>query len=652
MIDFQNIYKSYGAQELLIDTSFRINKGEHVGFVGANGSGKSTIFSLIKEDIEADKGFIAIPKDQRIGFLRQHLDSQAASTSLLSFTENAIPELVVLQKNIKNLEFELNSKSLVPKDKNKILEKIGKYQTEFEHLGGYSISKKAEAALTGLGFSTNAFSSPLSTFSGGWQMRAGLAKVLISGSNILLLDEPSNYLDIPAIEWLQKFLKNYQGTLLLISHDRYLLKALTNITFEVNLGQVTRYAGDYDYYMKERDLRKQHLEARKINQDKKIEQIEKFVDRFKYKASKATQVQSRIKMLGKIDKITLSEKLNYNGKLQFPTPPKCGNEIIRMENGGLTYDKNVWVLKNIDLRIEKEDKIGIIGYNGTGKTTLLRMLAGRIPLSSGKQVLGFNVVKGYQSQEFGEIISPESTVLDTIKSVCKDSSNIRSLLGSFGFSDVSVHKQCKVLSGGEKIRLLFARIFANPPNFLILDEPTTHLDIHARENLQEVLKNYKGTVCIVSHDIEFVKNVATSIIAMTPPGVTKYYGGYNYYLQKRSEVEGNVINTAVTQFSEASGNEKKLKRQQRAAVRKKYNDEKSKLEKQVNSFEQEIEKLDSEKDELHKKLINDPNASDLPIISRRLKEIDYELNIATDSWESTAMELEEFMDKYRLEMEN
>ena len=651
MIDFQNIYKSYGAQELLTDTSFRINKGEHVGIVGANGSGKSTIFSLITEEIEADKGFIAIPKDLRIGYLRQHLDNSNASSSLIGYTEDAIPELTILQQKIKQLELELNSKKFEKKEKDSLLNRIGRYQTEFEHLGGYTIGKKAEAALTGLGFSPTSFSSSLSTFSGGWQMRAALARTLISDSDILLLDEPSNYLDIPAVEWLQKFLRNYQGTLLLISHDRYLLKTLTNITFEVNIGKVTRYAGDYDYYMCEREIRKQHLEARKLNQDKKIEQIEKFVDRFKYKASKANQVQSRIKMLDKLDRIALSDRLSYTGKLQLPPPPKCGNEIISMENAGLTYDKNVWVLKNIDLRIERGEKIGIIGYNGTGKTTLLRMLAGQIPLSSGKQTLGFNVIKGYQSQEFGEILSSESTVYNTVKSVCKDSSNIRSLLGSFGFPDENAQKQCEILSGGEKIRLLFARIFANPPNFLILDEPTTHLDIHARENLQEVLKKYKGTVCVVSHDVEFIRNVATTIIAMNPPGITKYFGGYNYYLQKKEQTENTAENTIIPLSNESSGNEKKLKRQQRAAIRQKYNSEKKQLDKKVNILEHEVERLDSEKEELHKKLIDSPNALDMPVVSRRLKEIDYELNIATENWENAALELEGFLDKYKLAME-
>ncbi len=650
MIDFQNIYKSFGAQELLIDTSFRINKGEHVGIVGANGSGKSTIFSLIREDIDADKGFIAIPKDQRIGYLRQHLDTSHASSSLIKYTENAIPELKTLQAKIKQLEIELSSRTLELNEKHKILNRIGKYQSEFEHLGGYSISKKAETALTGLGFSPDSFSSSMSTFSGGWQMRAALAKVLISDAAILLLDEPSNYLDIPAIEWLQKFLRNYQGTLLLISHDRYLLKTLTSITFEVNLGKVTRYAGDYDYYMCERENRKQHLEARKINQDKKIEQIEKFVDRFKYKASKANQVQSRIKMLDKLDRIELSSKLSYTGKLQLPPPPKCGNEIIRMEDSGLTYNNNVWVLKNINFRIERGEKIGIVGYNGTGKTTLLRMLAGQIPLSSGKQVLGFNVIRGYQAQEFGEILSPESTVYDTVRSASKNSANIRSLLGNFGFSDENVDKQCKVLSGGEKIRLLFARIFANPPNFLILDEPTTHLDIHARENLQEVLKKYKGTVCIVSHDIEFIRNVATTVIAMTPPGITKYFGGYSYYLKKKAETYKTTENTNEPQSIESSGNDKKLKRRQKAEIRQKYNFKKQQHEKKVSRLEHEVEKLDSEKEELHKKLINNPNSSDLPLMSRRLKEIDYELDIATESWENAALELEQFMDNYKAAM--
>ena len=355
-------------------------------------------------------------------------------------------------------------------------------------------------------------------------------------------------------------------------------------------------------------------------------------------------------MLDKLDKITLSDNLNYTGKIHFPPPPGCGNEIVSISGGGLTYDNNVWVLKNIDLRIEKKEKIGIIGYNGTGKSTLLRVLAGQIPLSSGKQVLGFNVIRGYQSQEFSEILSPESTVYDTVKSICKNPSTIRSSLGSFGFSNEYINKQCKVLSGGEKIRLLFARIFANPPNFLILDEPTTHLDIHARENLQELLKKYDGTVCIVSHDIEFIRNVATTIIAMTPPGITKYYGSYDYYLQKKAEKENMVEVANVSQTTKSCVNDKKLARQQKAAIRQKNNVEKKELEKSVNRLEHEVEKLDSEKEELHNKLINNPNASDMPVTSRRLKELEYELNIAVEHWEKAALELDNFLENYQLTM--
>ena len=650
MIDFQNIYKSYGPQELLIDTSFRVNKGEHVGFVGANGCGKSTIFSLIIGENEADKGFITLPKNQRIGYLRQHLESKDLSIPLINYVEDAIPELKQLQKKIENLEVEINSGGIEQDKKYKLLEKIGEYQDKFEHLGGYDLDTRAKAALTGLGFAVSALTLPLSSFSGGWQMRASLAKTLISNPDILLLDEPSNYLDIPAIEWLQKFLKNYSGTLLLISHDRYLLKTLTQITFEINHGKVTRYAGDYDYYMRERETRKVQLEAQKNNQDKKIEQIETFINRFKSKATKANQVQSRIKMLEKIERITLSENLSYTGKLKFPTPPKCGNEMLRLEKVGLTYNKKDWILKNIDFRVENGEKIGIIGYNGTGKTTLLRMLASQLPLSAGKLVLGHNVVVGYQAQEFGELLSPESSVYDTVRAVAKDMSKVRSLLGSFGFSDENANKQCKVLSGGEKIRLLFARIFANPPNFLILDEPTTHLDIHARENLQEVLKKYTGTVCLVSHDVEFLRNVATTIIAMTPPvGITKYYGNYNYYLEKVGEKKAQPV---VSKKVEVSGNEKKLKRQQAAAIRQKYNAEKKKCEKDVGNFEREIEKLEGEKEKLHQELLKNDSTIDFPGINRRLKEVDYELSIATDSWEKAALELENFIEEYKTKIEN
>ncbi|MCP4177946.1 MAG: ATP-binding cassette domain-containing protein [bacterium] len=644
MIDFQKVFKSYSTQDLLTDVSFRINSGEHVGIVGPNGIGKSTIFKMITGEEESDKGNISIPNNYRISYLKQNINIDDKNISLLDYTVNAIPELTEIQKRIHYLENSLKDDHS-GESKNKILDEIGIKQSKFEHLGGYTIHNEAKSALTGLGFIPDALNNKLTSFSGGWQMRASLAKVLIANAEIMLLDEPSNYLDIPAIEWLKKFLSTYHGTLLLISHDRYLLNTLTKITFELNAGKATRYAGNYEYYSRERISRGNQLEATKQNQDKRRKDIEKFVDRFKYKSSKASQVQSRIKMLEKMEDIVIPENINYTGSIKLPEPPKCGHEIIRLENASFSYNNKNWILKDIDLRIENGEKIGVIGYNGTGKTTLLKLIADELSLISGKRVLGHHVVLGYQAQDFSDILHPEKTVYDIVNSVISDKSNLRNILGSFGFSGENVDKPCKVLSGGEKIRLLFARIFANPPNLIILDEPTTHLDLKTRETLQETLKNYKGTVCFVSHDIEFLKGTASTIIHLSQTAeLKKYYGDYNYYLEKTAQEKENIKPKNVKKI--ISGEDKKFIRQQKAILRQKFSKEKNTLEKEISKLEKQLEKLELEKNEFIEQLSSENDINkDFQTLTKKLNDTNTSILEITENWEDYSMQLEEISER-------
>jgi ATP-binding cassette, subfamily F, member 3 len=336
-------------------------------------------------------------------------------------------------------------------------------------------------------------------------MRAELARVLASNPAILLLDEPSNYLDIPAIEWLQKFLRDYAGTLIMISHDRFLLNSLTTVTIEVAHGRAERYEGNYDTYVRQREVRYHQRLAAQRNQERQREKLETFIERFKAKSTKAAQAQSKMKMLARLDAVELPKIVVSPGRIRLRPPPHCGVEVVRLENAGLTYDNVRWVLQGIDLRLTRGEKVALVGFNGLGKTTLLRMLAGRLPLSEGKRVVSHNVVIGYQSQDFAETMDPGRTVYEMVKSVASDVSDqeTRTLLGGFGFSGDAIDKNVGVLSGGEKIRVAFARLLIKPPNFLVLDEPTTHLDIQARERLEEALQNFEGTMCVVSHDIDF-----------------------------------------------------------------------------------------------------------------------------------------------------
>ncbi|OGV47991.1 MAG: hypothetical protein A2X49_00480 [Lentisphaerae bacterium GWF2_52_8] len=643
MIDFQNVSKSYGSQELLREVSFRVNPSERVGIVGPNGAGKSTIFGLITTEIDADRGNISLPDDARIGYLRQHLPPDSAHVPLVCFTSDALREVENITKRVHEIEAGL---STAGPDSSKMLIELGHLQTALEHLGAYNMKNKAEAALSGLGFKADDFEKAMSAFSGGWQMRAALARVLIAEPDILLLDEPSNYLDIPAVEWLCRFLKNFNGTLLLISHDRFLLKALTNITIEVNSGQVTRYPGNYDYYAVERENRRRRLEAARRNQDRKREQLERGIERFRAKNTKAAQAHSWQKRLDKMDEIELPDSLHYTGSIRIPPPPHCGAELIRLEQAGLSYDNQRWILRNVELSINRGEKIGVVGYNGTGKTTLLRLLAGQHKPSEGRCVLGHKVVIGYQAQDFGEILPPGKSVFDIVRAAAPEASTAqeaRTILGSFGFSGDDSEKPCAVLSGGEKIRLCFARIFINPPNLLILDEPTTHLDIAACEALQAALSAYEGTVILVSHDIEFVRGAASTILSMTPPGISRFCGNYDYFREKtRAENSAALPEAKEDDLKDL----KKQRRQERAKRRQEMQQDKKAAERAVANCETAIEKLESEKLSLLKTLEKNAPGLDYAAINRRMTEIHQEIEAQTVEWEAAAVRQEAIQKEY------
>lgn len=634
MIDFINVSKHFGTQEVLHNASLRVNKNERMGIVGPNGAGKSTVFSLICGEISPDQGEVLLPKNCRLGYLHQQLNAhELTSVPLIEYTSNAVPELTHLHAEIHELEQRLAEN---PQQKEELLIKIGELQTRFENEGGYHLVSLAEKTLCSLGFRPDDLSRPFSSFSGGWQMRAELARTLIGDPDILLLDEPSNYLDLPAVEWLHGFLRSYQGTLLLISHDRYLLETLTSITVECAGGTLTRYAGNYAYCNTERENRNRTLLAAKQNQDKRREQIERFVERFRAKNTKATQVQSRIKLLDKMETIELPGSLFSNRRIDFPPPPHSGAETMRLNGVGLTYDHQRWIFRNLDWSINRGDKIALVGFNGVGKTTLLRIMAQAMPPSEGRAVPGHQVVIGYQSQEFAETMPPDSTLFSVIKNANPAVTDgvVRSLLGSFGFSGDSAGKQVRVLSGGEKIRLAFARIFINPPNFLILDEPTTHLDIATRSALEEALRDYEGTVCFVSHDVEFVRHAATGILEMTPQGVHFCPGNYDYYLEKRALRNSDPAAVPTERESRVA-----VRREKQEQV-KEWKRQSLTLKKQLRDAESGIEKTEKEQGELLERL-STGGTTDYAAINQRLSAIQQELRQLHESWETAYTRLDE-----------
>jgi len=637
MIDFVQVEKRFGPQTVLDGVSFRINAGERVGVTGPNGAGKSTIFMLLTGEAETDSGEVVFPKGLRIGHLRQQLNPHRVGETLLEYAENSIPELKTIPERIR--EYEATLPSLSGPERKRVLRQVGELEHRFEGFGGYEMRSRAEAALSGLGFPTTAFERPFAEFSGGWQMRAELARTVISNPDLLLLDEPSNYLDLPSVEWLRKYVRNFEGTLMLISHDRYLLRSLCDVTLEVAGGRATRYAGGYDYYLEEREARRRHQEAARRNRDREIERIESFVRRFRAKSTKASQVQSRLKRLEKMERVAAPALSASAARLRVAPPPHCGHEIVRLENAGISYDGVRWVWRGVDLRIEKGEKIAVVGYNGMGKTTLLRTLAGALPPSEGRRTLGHKVVVGYQSQEFAETMPPDKSVFHVVKESAATASDaeVRTLLGGFGFSGDAVEKRCEILSGGEKIRLAFARLFIRPPNFLLLDEPTTHLDVAGREALEAALADYAGTLCVVSHDVEFVRHVAGRILAVGAEGVERFLGGYDYYREKTEEREraGSPASPVVETNAMPAGvvGAAKGKEARKARARRRE------AEKGLREIETQIDRLSEEQGTLTEEMLSDRSA-DFAGINLRLGEIRDEIRTLEARWEALAEGLE------------
>ena len=644
MIDFLDVYKGYGGDPIFAGAGFRANAGDRIGIVGPNGAGKSTLFGLLTGEITPDRGTIALPKDVRIGYLHQQLPaSEQAGRSLLDFTADAIPELARMAAELHELEQRLHTEMPDAVTRDAILERHGRLQSALEQLGGYRLRPEAEAALCNLGFRAEELERPLSSFSGGWQMRAALARVLIARPDLLLLDEPSNYLDIPAVEYLCRALQGFKGTLLLISHDRFLLRKLTTITLEVNGGTITRYPGDYDFYREERENRRRVLEAAKRNSDRKKEHLERVIDRFRAKSSKAAQAKSWQKALDRMEEVVLPDELGFSGAIRFPEPPPCGTPVAEMEHVTFSYPGRAPLLRDVSWRIENGDKIALVGFNGTGKSTLLKLLVGKLKPDAGRISFGHHVNLGYQAQEFSDILVPEQSVFDTVRAALPpgaSQANLMNVLGSFGFSGEATEKRCAVLSGGEKIRLCFARIFVNPPNLLVLDEPTTHLDIRARELLQTAIRQYPGTVCVVSHDIEFVRQVATTIVAMEEEGPRKYFGGYDYYLEKSQALR--QIAVEETPRRESAGDLAKERRRERARRRAALSGEKRRAEKAVADLEARLETLEKHQAELVS-LLSGEGKVDFAELNRELASVQQAMEQTMTEWEKAASELEEIL---------
>ena len=619
MINLSNVSKYFGTQDVLHEIDIQINEYEKIGIVGPNGQGKSTFFNLISGEIKPNEGYINIPKKITMSYMHQNVQLSYKKESLLEYTENSNPKLIKIKNEIKNLNEQIQKHS----QNIQLLNKLDDLLENYALLDGYEMTHKAETALSGLGFKENQYNDLFENFSGGWKMRAELARLLISNPKILLLDEPSNYLDLPAIEWLKKYLENFNGTMLMISHDRYLLNSLTTKTIEISNGNAIKYEGNYEYYIDEKNKRLEHELNKEKNLSKKREEIQNFIDKFRANSKKASLVQSRIKMLDKMEEVDV--KINKaSTNIRIPTPPSSGKNVISITKGSFGYNEKEIILNNVDLNIDRNEKFAFIGANGAGKTTLLKILAGNLKLKSGNLKIGHNVIIGYQSQEFGETLNPDLSVFEMLlKDNDMNDNDARKILGDFGFSKDSINKKTNVLSGGEKIRLSFARMFSNPPNYLILDEPTTHLDIDGRAGLEKLLKDYEGTICVVSHDITFIRNLNAHIIHVNNNEIDRYYGNYDYFLNKSNDQLKNTYPETKTKKINIKKEQRKTKAESRLIKQKKA---------------MELKSLEKNLDELHrhqKILIDKTKKSDANFmnINKDLNNIVKKIKLIESEWE-------------------
>jgi ATP-binding cassette subfamily F protein 3 len=540
MIHLSGIAKSYGDHVLYKNGSFQVRPGDKIGLVGPNGAGKTTIFRVIVREESVDSGTINIADRTVIGYFSQNVGDMKGR-SALEEVEAGAGKLSELAKSIAEMEQRLQDSAEKPISDDamaKLLDIYGESQMEFQQRGGYDLNSRAKAILTGLGIGPDDFDKPVESFSGGWKMRIALARILALNPDVLLMDEPTNYLDLESIVWLEAFLVDFKGALVMTSHDREFMSRIVSRIVEVADKTITSYTGNYDYYLRERAIRREQLVAAHKRQQDMLAKEEEFISRFAARASHAAQVQSRVKKLEKIDRIEIpADEQVMSFELKSPT--RSGNEVVKIANLekrwiDSTNGKEKPVFKGVTGMVRRQDKVAVVGVNGAGKSTLLKIVSGQTEASGGKCELGAGVKVGYFSQHSLDILDAKKTVYDEIYSRIPAASTgfVRSLLGAFLFSGDDVFKKISVLSGGEKSRVVLATLLADPPNLLILDEPTNHLDIKSREILLENLKKFDGTVMFVSHDRHFLKELSTRVFEVDHGEMHIYEGRFDYYLSK------------------------------------------------------------------------------------------------------------------------
>ncbi len=641
MLAVNNLTIRFAGEAIFSGISFMIKPKDRIGLTGKNGAGKTSLLKVINGELEASEGDISFPSDIQIAYLPQHIQFEDTGNSVLDEAKTAFPEVLRIDKHINELNQKLAERDDYESDAyQKIIQQVAELSERRALLNADSMDGLIEKTMKGLGFHPEDMHRNTAEFSGGWRMRIELAKLLLSQPEVLMLDEPTNHLDIESIQWLEDFLINYQGAIILISHDRSFLDAVTQRTIELDAGKLYDYPASYTRYEVMREERLTMQKAALENQQKKISETEKFVEKFRYKATKAKQVQSRIKQMERTEEINLDESDNSQIHFRFPPAPRSGTIVIETKSLSKAYG-NLQVLKEVDFVLERGEKIAFVGRNGEGKTTLSRIILNQLNFESGDIKLGHNLSIGYYAQNQDEMLDNSKTVFQTLddEAVGDIRKNLRGILGAFMFSGEDIDKRVSVLSGGERSRLALAKLLLKPHNLLVLDEPTNHLDIRSKDVLKQALLEYDGTLIIVSHDRYFLDGLADTIYEFKNRNIKQHLGGISAFLERRRLENLQALNQAKQQKAEKTSKDNSsnkanyLERKEREKVRRK-------LQRNVNEAEEKIEKLESEIATLEGIMANPEKAEQAHF--KQYESLSEELFQWMETWDNAQHELDEF----------
>jgi hypothetical protein len=640
MVSLENVTVSFGGTDLFRDVQLMVNQQDRIGLVGRNGAGKSTLFHVIAGDMAPSEGRVNRPHDLRIGFLAQHI-ARRDDRSVMGETLEAFEELNAIERELARINALLAStEGGSPQDHDRLAMRLADLTDRYHLMGGGREEALAERTLLGLGFEREQFDQPTIQLSGGWRMRIELAKILLRTPDLLLLDEPTNHLDIESIQWLEDYLRGYAGALMLVSHDRRFLDTVTTRTVELSLGKARSFNVPYTQYMELRKEQHAQQEAAYRNQQREIEKTEDFINRFRYKPAKSNQVQSRIRMLEKMELVEVEETDNSKLSIRFPPAPRAGDTVLRVEDVAMGFGGKT-VFSDAHFSVERGEKVAFVGRNGEGKTTMARVILGELQATKGAVKIGNNVEIGYFAQDQESVLDPNLTVFETVDRVAVGSirTKIRDLLGAFLFRGEDVDKPVRVLSGGERNRLAMVKLMLHPYNLLILDEPTNHLDIQAKDILKQALQRYDGTLILVSHDRDFLSGLVGKVYEFGHGRVREHLGGIEDFLSTRKLADLEQLNAAEVADSSDSSKPKSASREE-WKQRKQRDNEIQRHRRTIEQLEREIANGEAKQEEMEAQLANPENMENIEGLLQEYNGLKAQVARLMKQWEEQSYELE------------